>query len=66
MSDKSKTTLKLLQDYQKKHGLTQEELAHKLNTSQVNINRWLRGKHAISKAWQRIIGETFGEVKNGV
>lgn len=44
-------------------GRTQAEIARKLETSESQISRWLRGKQQMSKLWARVITQTEREIK---
>jgi len=43
-----------LKEYREKHGLTQEELARKLDIPSITISRWERGKN-VSKIYRKVL-----------
>jgi len=49
-----------LKQYLKDNNLTQSALANILDTSDVQINRWLNDKHKISKSWRFVIKAKIG------
>ena len=47
--------VKKLRAYMEKHGLKAYELAQHLETTEGNVSRWLRKKHIIGSAWQKLM-----------
>lgn len=48
-----------LRALRKQHGLTQQQLADLMGTTQTTINRWETGMHPINKGWARLAFETL-------
>lgn len=48
-----------------KQGLSQEELAARLNVSFATVNRWENGKSEPQKATKKLIDEMYGELQEG-
>ena len=47
--------VKKLEAYMEKHNLKRYELAQRLETTEGNVSRWLRKKHIIGSAWQKLM-----------
>lgn len=51
-------TLPLVQEikqHMKKNKMTQADFCREIKSPEATFNRWLRGKHEISPAWEQII-----------
>lgn len=49
-----------VKEYMSNNNLKQYELANLLGTSDAQVNRWIRGRNKVSKAWRIVISNRLG------
>lgn len=49
----------VLRALRKQHGLTQQQLAALMGTTQTTVKRWELGMHPINEGWARLAFETL-------